>query len=303
MNVILTVVVTCSLMLTVQHSILAQVKSKQESPRAMLQRLQQEIEGLEDKIAENPSSSKVGEMKSKIQWNMRKIKEMAPRIGEQTERKIKAKGDIESERTQTSGEDRYRAIIQNNLFMPLGSGGEAKREEFALIGTMGRSALIQMVGSDKSSYVAEGQSFGNDAKLVRVGENSVTIFHEGSKKELELASIAPISQGGGAKGGRNRQRQGNSGKSGREMGSANRAEKERWSEAEKERRDGGEKQRGDTNWARNMSMDELSRVRGEIGRYIEGLRAKGVRDPEAYEGAYKKMEAVEDAMAERGDSK
>jgi hypothetical protein len=32
MNVILTVVVTCSLVLTVQHSILAQVKSKQESP-------------------------------------------------------------------------------------------------------------------------------------------------------------------------------------------------------------------------------------------------------------------------------
>jgi uncharacterized protein YukE len=100
-------------MLTVQHSILAQVKSKQESPRAMLQRLQQEIEGLQDKIAENPSSSKVGEMKSKIQWNMRKIKEMAPRIGEQTERKIKAKDDIKSERTQISGVERYKAIIQN----------------------------------------------------------------------------------------------------------------------------------------------------------------------------------------------
>jgi len=308
MNVILTVVVTCSLMLTVQHSMLAQVKSKQESPRAMLQRLQQEIEDLQDKIAENSSSSKVGEMKSKIQWNMRKIKEIAPRIGEQTERKIKAKDDIKTERTQISGVARYRAIIQNNLFMPLGSSGEVRREEFVLIGTMGRSAFIQMEGSDKSFYVAEGQSFGNDAKLVRVGEKSATIIHEGNRKELKLVSVALISQGGGSKGGRTRQRQGNSGKSSREMGSANRPEKERRSEAEKERWSGGEKQRADKGgdkggddgqWARKMSMDKLRNTRGEIGKYIEGLEKKGVRDPEAYEGAYKKMEMVERAMDEK----
>jgi len=293
-NVILTIVVTCSLMLTAQHSILAQVKSKQESPRAMLQRLQQEIKELQDKIAENPSSSKVGEMKSKIQWNMRKIKEIAPGIGEQTERKTRTEGDMKSEGTQISGMERYRAIIQNNLFMPLGSGGEAKREEFALIGTMGRSAIIQMVGSDKSLYVAEGQSFGNDAKLVRVGGNSVTIIHEGNRKELELASGAFISQSGGGKGGRTEQRQGNSGKSSKEMEAARRAEKERGS--------GGEKQGGDTDWARKMSMDDLSKVRGDIERHIEGLRAKGVRDPKEYEGAMKKMEMVDRAMAEKEDS-
>ena len=52
-----------------------------------------------------------------------------------------------------------------------------------------------------------------------------------------------------------------------------------------------------------MSMGELSKARGDIERYIEGLEKKGVRDPAAYEGAYKKMEMVEDAMADRGDSK
>jgi peptidoglycan hydrolase CwlO-like protein len=88
MNVILAVVVICSLVLTVQHSILAQVKSKQGSPHAMLQRLQQEIDDLKSKIAENPSSSKIGDMERKIQWNMRKIKEITPRIGEETERKL-----------------------------------------------------------------------------------------------------------------------------------------------------------------------------------------------------------------------
>jgi len=90
LNVIFTIILICSLILTVQHNILAQTKSDQESPRAMLQRLQQEIEKLQANIAKNPSSSKVGEMKSKIQWNRRKIKEIAPGIKDQTERKIKA---------------------------------------------------------------------------------------------------------------------------------------------------------------------------------------------------------------------
>ncbi len=52
MNIVLAVFVTCSLMLTVQHSILAQVKSKQESPPDMLQRLQQEIEDLQRQVIE-----------------------------------------------------------------------------------------------------------------------------------------------------------------------------------------------------------------------------------------------------------
>jgi hypothetical protein len=253
MNVIFIAVVTCSLMLTAQHSILAQAKSK-----------------------------------------MQETKEIKPLKGDQTERKTKTEGDIKSEGAQIPGIERYRAIIQNNLFMPLGSGGEAKREEFALIGTMGKSAIIQMVGSDKSLYVAEGQSFGNDAKLVRVGENSVTIIHEGNKKELELASGTPISQPGSAKGGRTEQRQGKSGESNKEMKTAYRAEKER--------RDGGEKQGGDIDWARKMSMDDLSKVRGDIERHIEGLRAKGVTDPKEYEGAMQKMEMVDRAMAEKEDS-
>ena len=52
-----------------------------------------------------------------------------------------------------------------------------------------------------------------------------------------------------------------------------------------------------------MSVGELSKVRGDIENYIEGLEEKGVTDPEAYEGAYKKMEAVDDAMDEKGEDK
>ncbi len=72
---------------------------------------------------------------------------------------------------------------------------------------------------------------------------------------------------------------------------------------EKQSRKGKEKQKGNTDWARKMSMDELRNTRVKIERYIEGLRAKGVTDPAEYEGAMIKMEAVEGAMWERGDSK
>ncbi len=182
MNIILAVVVVCSLVLTVQHSILAQAKSKQKS-----------------------------------QWKMQKTKETTPRKDDQTERKAKAKDDTKSEGTEISGAERYRAIVQNNLFMPLGSGGEAKRKGFVLTGILGNSAFIQIEGSDRSFFVAEGQSFGNDAKLVQVGEDSVTIIHEVNKKELELASGMLVGHGGGARGGRTGKRQGNSGKSSRKM--------------------------------------------------------------------------------------
>ena len=52
-----------------------------------------------------------------------------------------------------------------------------------------------------------------------------------------------------------------------------------------------------------MSVDELHAVRGKIAEYIEGLRAKGVTDPEEYEGALEKMEIVERAIAEKEASR
>lgn len=300
LNVIFTIILICSLILAIQHNILAQTKSDQESPRAMLQRLQQENEKLQTKIAKNPSSSKVGEMKSKIQWNMRKIKEIAPGIKKQTERKIKTTDKIKSKKTQISGMERYSAIIKNNLFTPLGSGGEVKRKGFVLAGILGKAAFIQIEGSSDSFYVTEGQSFGNGAKLVRIGENSVTIIHEGSRKELKLASGTSSSRGGGAKGGRTEQLQKNSGKNSKN--NKNSKEMKAARRAEKERGDGGEKKGGDNDWARKMSMGDLSKTRGDIERYIEGLEKKGVRDPKEYEGVYKKMEAVERAMAEKESS-
>jgi hypothetical protein len=63
------------------------------------------------------------------------------------------------------------------------------------------------------------------------------------------------------------------------------------------------KQKGKTDWAKKMSMEELHKVRWEIEEYIEKLRAKGVTNPKKYEGAFKKMEAVDEAMWEKEEAK
>ncbi len=63
------------------------------------------------------------------------------------------------------------------------------------------------------------------------------------------------------------------------------------------------KQKGKTDWAKKMSMEELHKVRWEIEEYIEKLRAKGVTNPKKYEGAFKKMEAVEEAMWEKEEAR
>jgi hypothetical protein len=63
------------------------------------------------------------------------------------------------------------------------------------------------------------------------------------------------------------------------------------------------KQKGKSDWAKKMSMEELHKVRWEIEEYIEKLRAKGVTNPKKYEGAFKKMEAVDEAMWEKEEAK
>jgi len=295
--IIALIIAGCSVILIPQQNTLAQAKGGQESPRDMVEQLQQEVKELQASLAKNPSSAKAEKIKSRIQWNIRKIKEINP------DKDIKDKPEsktMDSKKSgNASGMERYAAIIKNNLFTPLGSGGEVKRREYILTGTLGNSAFIQLEGSSDSHYVTEGQSFGNGAKLVQVGENSVTIIHEGVRKELSLNEGKPATSSGGTKGGGARSSQKISGDS-KKMKADRRAEKERSREWKKQ--GGGEKQGGENSWARKMSVDELSKVRGDIGRYIEGLEKKGVTDPEKYKGALEKMETVERAMAEKEDS-
>ena len=196
--------------------------------------------------------------------------------------------------TDTKDMDKYFAkykaladeLKKKNLFTPPPPKQHPVKE---VLGILGNEVLI------KDKWYKVDETVG-DAKIVAIGPTQVTIEWEG-KKKVFLPIDATV------KGSQAEKAVVKVGKadmvviqSGRESIS----DREGKSRGEKQK---GEKQRGDTSWARKMSMDELRRVRGKIAEHIDGLRAKGVRDPAAYEGAMRKMEAVEGAIWERGGSK
>jgi hypothetical protein len=177
------------------------------------------------------------------------------------------------------------ALEKNNLFAPPPPKQHPVKEVW---GIFGNEVLI------KDKWYKVGDTVG-DAKIVAIGPTQATIEWDGAEKAF-LPFDAKISEA---------PKRSQSGKAVIKAGKADMVviKSGRESMSDRKSRGRGEKQRGETNWARKMSMDELRGVRGQIAEYIEGLKAKGVTDPEKYEGALKKMEAVEGAMRERGDSK
>ncbi len=177
------------------------------------------------------------------------------------------------------------ALKKNNLFAPPPPKQHPVKE---VSGILGDEVLIE------GKWYKAGDTIG-DAKIVAIGPTQATIEWDGVEKVF-LPFDAAISEA---------PMRSQAKKAVVKAGKADMVviQSGRESVSDRESKGRGEKQRGDTNWARKMSMDELRKTRGEIERYIEGLRAKGVTDPEKYEGAMKKMEVVEGAMWERGDSK
>ena len=177
------------------------------------------------------------------------------------------------------------ALKKNNLFAPPPPKQHPVKE---VSGIFGNEVLI------KDRWYKVGDTVG-DAKIVAIGPTQAIIEWDGVEKAF-LPFDATISDA---------PRRSQAKKAVVKTGKADMVviQSGRESISDREGKGRGEKQREDTNWARKMSMDELRGVRGQIAEYIEGLRAKGVTDPEKYEGALKKMEVVEGAMWERGDSK
>ena len=184
---------------------------------------------------------------------------------------------------------KYKALIdelkKKNMFTPPPPKQHPVKE---VLGILGNEVLI------KDKWYKVGDTVG-EAKIVAIGPTQVTIEWDGVEKAFlpfdTAISEAPMRS--------------QAKKTVVKAGKADMVviQSGRESKSDREGRGRGEKQRGDTDWARRMSMDELRGVRGKIAEYIEGLRAKGVTDPEKYEGAMIKMEAVEGAMWERGGSK
>jgi len=161
----------------------AQDKSDQESPRAMVEQLKNESRDIHAKIAENPSSPEIEKLQAKIKWNERRIRELLPDALSKNKT-----GDSE---LRAPDLEYYMIISRNNLFTPLGSVREAKRQEFAVTGILGSTALIQIIGESESYYVAEGESFANGTRVTNIGKNTVTIIHEGNKVNLKLGEGLP----------------------------------------------------------------------------------------------------------------
>jgi phage shock protein A len=277
LNIIFAILMGCSLILAVhQYSTLAQSPSAQKSPRDMIDQLQREIEDMQAKIAENPSSAEAEKLRKTIQWNKRKIKGILPSVAEQAGNKM------EKEKASIYGLERYMIIAQKNLFTPLGSGGEAKQQEFAVTGILSsgakKMALIQLIDGSASYYVAEGETFGNGAKLARIGENSVTIIHEGNNTELKLGEGVSGSQSRRGKGGESVQRGKPSPKAERErMEDARRENEENAREiAEKQRRENEERERME------QEIRDLHRTREEVKQKIMEMERSGHVDPDAY---------------------
>lgn len=195
--------------------------------------------------------------------------------------------------TDTKNTEKYFAeskalaegLKKNNLFAPPQLKQHPVKEVW---GILGDEVLIE------GKWYKVGDTIG-DAKILAIGPTSAKIDWNGEEKVfLPIdATIPEAPKGSQAK---------------KAVAKASGADVvviqyKRESMSSREVRGKGEKKKGDTSWARKMSMDELRNTREKIERYIEGLRAKGVTDPAEYEGAMIKMEAVEGAMWERGDSK
>ncbi|MHC4487590.1 MAG: hypothetical protein ACYS9C_03280 [Planctomycetota bacterium] len=176
-------------------------------------------------------------------------------------------------------------LKKNNLFAPPPPKQHPIKE---IWGILGDEVLIE------GKWYKVGDTIG-DAKILAIGPTSAKIDWNGAEKVfLPIdAAIPEPPKGSQAK------------KAVAKAGGTDTViiQYERQSMSDRKGKGKGEKKKGDTSWARKMSMEELRNTREKIEQYIENLRAKGVTDPEKYEGAMIKMEAVEGAMWERGDSK
>jgi len=101
------------------------------------------------------------------------------------------------------------AIVDNNLFRPLGSGNEERKTEYALTAVISESAeesikkaIIEERGGNKSYYVYEGDTFANEIAVEEIKMDVVTLAREGEPIELRLGEGTSSGSGRGGRSGR-----------------------------------------------------------------------------------------------------
>jgi hypothetical protein len=160
------------------------------------------------------------------------------------------------------GLSRYMdVVVKNNLFLPLGSGGEERRSSYALTAVISNTsdesnskAIIEERGGGKSYYVSEGDTFADEIKVEEIDREVVKLDRSGDKEELRLG--VGTGEGGQRGGGR---RPG--GAPGGELGSG-----------ESNRSEGGSNRGGQDNFDPSQIPPFVRRVLEERGISIDELR-------------------------------
>jgi len=115
----------------------------------------------------------------------------------------------EEQRDAPSGDSReayISAIVDNNLFRPLGSGNEERKTEYALTAVISdsaeestRKAIIEERGGNKSYYVYEGDTFANEIAVEEIKMDVAMLDREGESIELKLGEGTSSGSGGGGR--------------------------------------------------------------------------------------------------------
>ncbi|MBD3180974.1 hypothetical protein GF312_01710 [Candidatus Poribacteria bacterium] len=108
------------------------------------------------------------------------------------------------------------AVVNKNLFMPLGSGGEKRKTSFSLTAVIASSdpdtsekAIIEEEGGRKSYYVTEGDKFAGNLEVINIEDEVVKFERDGNEEEIRLG-VGTSGGGRRAGGGFNNRPQGRS---------------------------------------------------------------------------------------------
>ena len=114
------------------------------------------------------------------------------------------RGRLRGGRAAGGGLERYTSIIvRNNLFLQLGSGGEEKRQSYALTAVISDTsdessdkAIIEQQGGGASYYLSEGDTFADEIEVLEIEDKKVKLDKSGEEMTLTLG------EGTGDRGGR-----------------------------------------------------------------------------------------------------
>ena len=149
------------------------------------------------------------EMREKVMENPEIREEFQNRAAEQGKSAGKQRGSKGDKSKGKGGgvvDEYYKSVVDNNLFRPLGWGGDKKRgPAFRIIGTViakGQKpkALIFEFAKNTTHYVAVGEKIGN-ATVESIDEKSVTLNQDG-KEPLKLNIVQESPFLGGSAGGK-----------------------------------------------------------------------------------------------------